>query len=1538
MKKTRTRFLSILLTLCMVLTLLPTVALADGYAVTGSGTEASPWRVYTYRQLKEKMETAGGGYIELGAQLELELNSYVEANNSIVIPANANVHLNLAGNKVYMYTSDGKIDQWIEVSAGASLVVDNKLVDARVDYGGIDTFNYSVNGNYLPIFQLASSATLTLNGGYFSAPGGGPSGGTGKVIINGGTIKDAAANAGYAYDVTDLTVNGGTFEGKLNVTGKLTVNGGIFNRNVAANEVMIKGGYFAEGLQAIRGEIHGGTFRSENEYVYYCFRHIQKDEFTSDAEPLAIYGGDFIKGSFACVTIYGGLFAGQRQSSFYHSTINGGIFTKAFPLGDIKINQGVFCNKVYCLYDSRHNSQEDIQKEMLDSLGGSVLILDGKVTAKDKIGFYKTGNYGGSALYFDYDGCLIVKNNASDPTDLTAQFTVQTVARGTAGTVLSYDDLPAVVNIPAGVATTVEISHVELPKALTDKGYKLEEYIKIDGKTYDRFALTGFSAGDTTVTVGKKFIASDGVTVIDSAEKTYTVRAQDDTPKISGITVTPSGELLAATSTTLTANVTSTPADGVTYHYQWDTVDPQDGTATVLKAVSTEITFTGTLTAGSHTVRLTAWAKKGGVKTGSDVIVTKDVNVYAEAPVEITVQPTAQIANGSGNATFTATGKNAKNATWYKVANGVKTELFATVSFTAGVATLTTTTSVIGDDDTVVCEFSNSRGSVWTNYVRLDRPSTLSGGTTVTVTAGQTAWLKTTSTSGNQYESATGWYKRVGTTDTKLTAADTRFHLMGANLAIEKVTVEDAGTYVRKLKTNADSNALETVFTLTVNAAGETPAVTPIYYFDVTYPTPVWNADVSTTTNVTVPTDCHYTVESIIWKDASSWTSDATALMKFKGEAPFSVQIVLKADAGYRFFGVNGSNNVYGSVNGINFDGTDTREGYYSSEAAQNTCKITISYSNSVGAFKQLTSPTDTVTITTDLLSFTAKQAAAGQNIAATVDCPDNHGTPSHTIQSYTAVSTLPAGLSLDSITGVISGTPTIAGTYNILTQATSTYGVIGEKIIPLTVAEANVTTCDPHNYGAWVTTKAATETKNGSKYHVCTICGHSEIEVIPATGTISVTTADLPDGKVFTAYAGATLASTPVGTGWKSSSLPSGLTLNETTGAISGTPTEAGTFAVTVATYKDDLVAEKKLTLVVEPAPLATANATVAAPVTGASVSSAAGGTGFYAANTTWSPDATAFAASTAYTVQIELETTGNYVFDNNTVFQINGNTVTPSAKTSETATISYTFPATAGNGGGSSGGGVSSYTLTFNVNGGSAISAVSKTSGTTVDLTAYKSTKTGYTFDGWYSDAKLTTKVTSVKLTANTTVYAKWTAASDLPFTDVPADAYYKDAVKWAVDEGITEGTSATTFNPNGICTRAQAVTFLWRTSGSPAPTVTSCPFTDVSKDAYYYKAVLWAVEKGITKGTSDTTFSPAKDCSRAQIVTFQYRTAGSPATDTVNPFTDVASEAYYANAVLWAVKEGITQGTTTTTFSPNDDCTRAQIVTFLFRQLGK
>ena len=167
---------------------------------------------------------------------------------------------------------------------------------------------------------------------------------------------------------------------------------------------------------------------------------------------------------------------------------------------------------------------------------------------------------------------------------------------------------------------------------------------------------------------------------------------------------------------------------------------------------------------------------------------------------------------------------------------------------------------------------------------------------------------------------------------------------------------------------------------------------------------------------------------------------------------------------------------------------------------------------------------------------------------------------------------------------------------------------------------------------------------------------------------------------------------------------------------------------------------------------------------------------------------------------------------------------------------------------------------------------------------------------------------------------------------FVDVPANAYFADAVDWAVENGVTNGLSDTMFGPYASCTRAQIVTFLWRAAGSPEPK-TASSFTDVPVSTYYAKAVAWAVENGITNGMTETTFAPNAACTRGQSVTFLHRALGKKVESSAS-FTDVKSDAFYADAINWAVANNVTNGTSATTFSPYASCTRAQIVTFLYR----
>ena len=196
---------------------------------------------------------------------------------------------------------------------------------------------------------------------------------------------------------------------------------------------------------------------------------------------------------------------------------------------------------------------------------------------------------------------------------------------------------------------------------------------------------------------------------------------------------------------------------------------------------------------------------------------------------------------------------------------------------------------------------------------------------------------------------------------------------------------------------------------------------------------------------------------------------------------------------------------------------------------------------------------------------------------------------------------------------------------------------------------------------------------------------------------------------------------------------------------------------------------------------------------------------------------------------------------------------------------------------------------------------------------------------------NGKYTFTMPSGKVSVDVSFAAIQTVAS---FRDVKQGDYFYDAVQWAVEKGITEGTSANTFSPNASCTRAQMVTFLWRAAGSPAPKSTTNPFRDVRSTDYYYDAVLWAVENGITSGTGADTFAPNATVTRGQTVTFLYRAAGSPAVGGNAGFSDVNANDYYNSAVAWAAENNITGGVGNGNFAPNADCTRAQIVTLLYR----
>lgn len=303
-------------------------------------------------------------------------------------------------------------------------------------------------------------------------------------------------------------------------------------------------------------------------------------------------------------------------------------------------------------------------------------------------------------------------------------------------------------------------------------------------------------------------------------------------------------------------------------------------------------------------------------------------------------------------------------------------------------------------------------------------------------------------------------------------------------------------------------------------------------------------------------------------------------------------------------------------------------------------------------------------------------------------------------------------------------------------------------------------------------------------------------------------------------------------------------------------------------------------------------------------------------------------------------------YTFDgwkssaDNSVTQA-GAKVAVSADTTFTAQWSKRSSGSHGGSGSSGGSASTTYTLTFETNGGSAISKVTKNKGTTIDLAQYAPTKSGATFEGWYADKGLTKKITSVKLDANTTVYAKWTEApvSGLPFGDVKsADWFYND-VKYVYEKGMMAGTAADVFAPNATTTRAMIVTILYRLEGSPAVTGTSA-FVDVPAGQWYTDAVNWAAANQIVKGTSATTFAPNDSITREQMAAILYRYAQYKGYDVtkkadLSGYSDNGQVSAYAkDALAWANAAKLINGVTNTTLAPQGNATRAQVSAILHR----
>ena len=427
-------------------------------------------------------------------------------------------------------------------------------------------------------------------------------------------------------------------------------------------------------------------------------------------------------------------------------------------------------------------------------------------------------------------------------------------------------------------------------------------------------------------------------------------------------------------------------------------------------------------------------------------------------------------------------------------------------------------------------------------------------------------------------------------------------------------------------------------------------------------------------------------------------------------------------------------------------------------------------------------------------------------------------------------------------------------------------------------------------------------------------LAGSETLDVnIPATGTISA--ADAGNGKTVT-YSGVTLVDGTTGRA-------SNYTLNATLPTVTVNITKA------TAPTLSDIAVSQKYTVTTGEKTIGAVMPTDAGTLTYAKGAESMTGT---VTVTSWNVDTTGKvtytlsggAAGNTVTLPVIIKST-NY------------------ADSTVNVKINLTNPSYFGGGGGGSS--TPSYTVSVDKteNGTITVSPKSASKGDTVTITVKPDKgyelemlkaldKDGDALKLTEKNGKYTFKMPSGKVTV------KGSFVEEAPvqiFKDVPTDAYYYEAVKWAAEKGITGGVGNGLFAPNQPCTRAQIVTFLWRAAGSPTPKNMSS-FTDVPADAFYAKAVAWAVENGITGGTGDGKFSPDATCTRAQSVTFLYRAAGSPKVSSSAEFGDVATNAYYADAVAWAAKNGITGGIGGGLFGSGNDCTRAQIVTFLYRSV--
>ena len=1515
----RKRITSLLLTLVMLLSLVPAMGVTASAAASGNGTQGNPFVVSTYEDWKEAMQQSGETYIKLGDDIDTStMNSGFGLGANEWVRVQADIHLNLNGHKLTLLKSKMNEDSYSYFIG----VLQGSLTIEDTENGGEIVGLHQVTNDRMQLIDVGEGAKLTLNSGKLhlevNADSNGPNATIrfkGAVEINGGTVsilkkggKDERSSYIYKQnfaleairesDNSCALINGGTFDGRVLLKAVAKASG-------VANNV-ITGGDFKKSIyilkdKAVTGDvplnvsIQGGTYH----YTpgYYTFPN--SDPYNAgkkSSDPFYLI--QFATFGFRDGVVYedGAVYSAfPGGSSDLNYDMNA--FASMFPKNAIITAEG----QTYDFYDTR--------KDAPTSITVSDAAFTGSSNASDLARLVNSHYKTITVTTLPSDALKDMKLTVGDGTPLPAKGTTSVsgdVALGSGGTLTKN------VYITARGNQQLKEMYYSKPSKI-DFGYRLNIFKNgVPVTDYTGHGLTfGPSGDEISFSVQlRDFEFEEGVYTFRLGLYSYlrgseaqigktlvglwklTAEKEPPAPVAHSIkientfgTATPS---TAMAGQTVTVKANDRTADNMMFT-QWYTETPG---VTFANATQRETTFTMPdcdvrVSPGYHGVSFTRQPFDTWLSS------VDDSKVYFAFSQPITSwklvnEHDTPLASGdaeSANALVEAT----------LARRDAGTEMTCRVIVTANGQNFTSRTfdlkwyNVPGAPNVKV--YPAGGKFVETLDVNLETPNTY-------------WWIAYTTDGSDPYDkSGTDW---------KLNTS-AKIEKQSTQVPINKSTTINACLYNPEGVSNMER--FGDIATCDFTKVKLTPPVAD----------PVSGTSFYDSLNVSLSTDIVNAKIMVSYNNGD--VNDLSDPNQWKEYEPEKESITLSGS-----YGMHG----FDAVTGIQMEHPDGYT-YWVHSDKQEYLYPRISYAtiadvSVTGKVNEEINPVDVrITLSGDVF---AEDLTEGVDVSSWfTNRPAGLTAKVKERTNYTKTLVI-----------TISGTPTATSAAAISVEMpnsalryTGTGTAIELTVLPNSKAVYNIVEdgTHTHNYSTWA------KLDNNCHYQTCSVPGCDEPTRFAdhtLVGTWKPDTADdtkhykecdVCKGKVEAPHVESSkITVTPAGIGkegtWKTECVDCGKPMN------------TGTFPALTA--------------------IPAVNVTVTAPVKGAAPGIATTADATYdVANTAWNPTVSGiFAGGTKYTVKVSLEANGNYRFTDKTTFQINGQTAkldgTIPATGLDNTIITLTFPATSSGstGGGGGGGGATTYAITVKSakNGDVTASHKTATKGTAVTLTV--DPDKGYVLDtltvldGKDKEIKLTEKNGKFTFTmpaSKVTVAATFKASAPTgknPFIDVPAGSYYEDAVVWAVEKGITSGTSAVTFDPNGNCTRAQAVTFLWRAAGSPAPKTKVMPFTDVPSGSYYYDAVLWAMEQGITKGTSDTAFSPNASCTRAQIVTFLWRANGSPVVSGNSAFTDVASDAYYAAAVTWAEKNDVTGGIGGGLFGSNNNCTRAQIVTFLYRAM--